>query len=320
MSKKKWNNDLIITSGRANLPLARGIASHCELPLTELKWTNFADGDWKPQFPDTIRGRTLAIVQSTNPTLEKGMGENWYELFMIVDAARRASAKEIIAIIPYYGGSRQDRKDEPRVPITASANAILLQAIGVHKVITLDLHVDQIQGFFKIPVDNLYASRFFVPIVRGWKLPNLSMSSADIGGGRRAEAYAKYLDIPLILFYKSKTKGKIEQMIALGDIKDRNIVLIDDIVDSAKTITKAGNILMEKGATSVRALGTHPVLSTEAEKRIDESGIEKFYFLDTIASKPTSKKIEIIHSAALFGDAIKQYMIPGGSVSKLFLF
>lgn len=320
MKTKKWTDNIVITSGRSNLPLAKEIAKHCGLPLTELNWINFPDGDWKPTFPETIREETLIIIQSTNPTPLKGMGEYWYELFIIIDAARRASAKKIIVVIPYYGGARQDRKDEARAPITASANAILLEAIGANKVITLDLHADQIQGFFKIPVDNLYGSRIFAPLIKDFDLKNLSMSSADIGGGRRAEAYAKYLNVPLILFYKNKSKGKIARMEALGEIKGRDIVLVDDIVDSAGTITTAGNILADGGANKVIAIATHMVLSGNAQKKIDESGIDEFYFLDTVNFSPTSKKIKVISSASLFGDALKQSIIPGGSVSKLFLF
>ncbi|MEI8092556.1 MAG: ribose-phosphate diphosphokinase [bacterium] len=314
-----WKKNLVITSGRANQKLAQEIADYCGVKFTELEFTNFSDGDWKPKFPHTIRRETVVIVQPTNPTLEKGMGENLYELIVIADAAKRASAKEIIAVIPYFGGARQDRKDEPRVPITAKVNARMIEAAGISKVIAMDLHVDQIQGFFDIPVDHLFASRFFAPQIQKLDLPNLAVSSADVGGARRAESYAKYLNAPLIICYKSKFKGQIEKITPLRDVEDKNIVMLDDIIDSAKTITGAANILLEKGAASVTCFGSHGVMSGDAYEKIEKSGIAKFYLLDSIQPRKISPKIEIISSAPLFGDALKEHMTAGGSISKLFL-
>ncbi|MEI7919201.1 MAG: ribose-phosphate diphosphokinase [bacterium] len=310
----------IITSGRANIPLARKIAEHCGVPYTEINFKNFGDGDWKPKFPETIRGLTVIIVQPTNPIAGKHMGEHLYELLVISDAAMRASAKEVIAVIPYFGGARQDRKDEPRVPITARLNADLITNAGIKKVITLDLHVDQIQGFFNIPVDNLYGSTCFVPIIEQMALPNSAASSADVGGARRSEAYAKYFEIPLIICYKSKVDGIIEKLIPLGDLQGKNIWLLDDIVDSAKTITIAADAMLERGAASVRACCSHGVFSGNSQERIDKSGITAFYVLDTIQFEKKSEKIQILSSAPLFGEAIKEHMTPGGSISKLFFF
>jgi ribose-phosphate pyrophosphokinase len=311
--------DIIITSGRAHIKLAKEIAKHCRVPFTEINFKNFHDGDWKPKFPKTIRGLTVFIVQPTNPVLGKHMGENLYELLVINDAAMRASADKVIAVIPYYGAARQDRKDEPRVPITARLNADLIVNAGITKVITMDLHVDQIQGFFNIPVDNLYGSYFFIPLIKELNIENLAFSSADVGGARRAEAYARRFKTPLIICYKNKVEGEIEKIVPLGDIKGKNIVLLDDIVDTAGTITKAADVLLENGANSVIGIATHPVLSPGAQERIDASGISKFYFLSSLKVRITSKKIRLISPAPLFGEAIKEHMTPGGSVSKLFI-
>lgn len=314
------SEEFIITSGRANIPLAKRIAKHCKVPFTEIDFKNFGDGDWKPRFPKTIRGLTVFIVQPTNPIAGKHMGEHLYELRIINDAAMRASAKEVIAVIPYFGGARQDRKDEPRVPITARCNADIIVQAGIKKVITMDLHVDQIQGFFNIPVDNLYGSYFFVPIIKNLNLSNIAFSSADVGGARRAESYARHFGKPLIICYKNKVKGKIEELIPLGNVKGKNIILLDDIVDSAKTITIAANTLLDMGAQSVTGFASHPVLSKDAQERIEKSGIKEFYFLDSIRFRKKSNKIKVISSASLFGEAIKEHMTPGGSISKLFVF
>jgi len=311
--------NFVITSGRANMKLAKEIAKHCGVPFTEIGFTKFGDGDWKPKFPETIRGLTVFIVQSTNPVAGKHMGENLYELLVINDAAMRASAKEVIAVIPYYGAARQDRKDEPRVPITARVNADLIVNAGIKKVITMDLHVDQIQGFFSIPVDNLYGSYYFIPLIKSLNLPNLAFSSADVGGARRAESYAKKFKTSLIICYKNKVEGEIERIVPLGDVKDKDIVLLDDIVDSAKTITIAADVLLENGARSVTGIASHPVLSRGSQERIEACGIKNFYFLSSIKTRITSNKIKLISPAKLFGEAINEHQTPGGSISKLFI-
>jgi len=231
--------NIIITSGRAHIKLAKEIAKHCRVPFTEINFKNFHDGDWKPKFPKTIRGLTVFIVQPTNPVLGKHMGENLYELLVINDAAMRASADEVIAVIPYYGAARQDRKDEPRVPITARLNADLIVNAGITKVITMDLHVDQIQGFFNIPVDNLYGSYFFIPLIKELNIENLAFSSADVGGARRAEAYARRFKTPLIICYKNKVEGEIEKIVPLGDIKGKNVQVVR--MDGLKNIKCFGS-------------------------------------------------------------------------------
>jgi ribose-phosphate pyrophosphokinase len=229
---------------------------------------------------------------------------------MMIDAAKRASASHIIAVIPYFGFARQDRKDKPRVPITSKLIANLLNAAGIGRLITIDLHADQLQGFFDIPVDHLYASSIFVPYIQSLKLDNLTMSSPDTGGARRAGTYAKFLDADLVVCFKQRPKpNQIGNMVVIGDVQNRNVVLVDDIIDTAGTITKAANLIKEMGATSVRAICTHPILSGDAYERIEKSSLDEVIVTDTIPLKQQCSKIKVLSTAALFADVIKSVVL-----------
>jgi ribose-phosphate pyrophosphokinase len=291
-----------IFSGRATEYLAKKIASSYGSSLGNTIFTDFSDGEFQPSFEENIRGRDVFLVQSTfAPT------ENLFELLLMADAARRASARKITAVIPYFGFARQDRKDKPRVTIAAKLVANLLITAGITRIITIDLHADQIQGFFDVPVDHLYASNIFVPYIRSLNLPNLTMASPDTGGTRRAASYAKMLDTGFVICYKQRAKPNVvEQMELIGDVKGRDVILIDDIIDTAGSITKAGEIIMEKGASSVRAFCTHPIFSGSAYDRIENSAFTEVVVTDTIPLKRESKKINVLSTADLFAEVIRR--------------
>ncbi len=291
-----------IFSGRATKYLADKIAEYYGKPLGTCNVTVFSDGEFQPCFEENLRGRDVFLIQSTFPPTE-----NLMELLMMVDAAKRASARRIIAVIPYFGFARQDRKDRPRISIAAKLVANLLQVAGVTRVITMDIHADQIQGFFDIPVDNLYASKIFVPYINSLNLKDPIMASPDAGGTRRASSYAKMLGTVFCICHKQRSKpNEIEKMLLIGDVQDRDVILIDDIIDTAGTITRAGKLLKDNGARSVRAFATHPIFSGSAMEKIDNSVFDEVVVTDTIPLKNPSKKIHVLSTAELFAEVIKK--------------
>lgn len=299
---KDMDSKIEIFSGRATRYLAEKIAEVYGTTLGDVTFSSFSDGEFQPCFEETVRGKEIFIVQSTFAP-----AENLIELLMMVDAAKRASAKHIIAVIPYFGFARQDRKDKPRVPIASKLVANLLTAAGIHRIITMDLHADQIQGFFDVPVDHLYASSMFVPYLKGLNLDNLTISSPDTGGTRRAGTYSKFLDAELVICYKQRAKpNQIANIAIVGDVTDRNVVLVDDIIDTGGTITKAANLIMESGAKSVRAIATHAVLSGKAYDNIEKSALAEVVVTDTIPLKQKSNKIKVLTTAHLFADVISK--------------
>ena len=260
----------------------------------------FADGEFEVSFEESIRGCDVYLVQSTFPN-----SDNLMELLLMIDAAKRASAKSIIAVMPYFGWARQDRKDRPRVSIAAKLVADLLSAAGVDRVITMDLHADQIQGFFNVPVDHLYASTVFIPYIQSLNLKDLVIASPDVGGAKRANSYAKYLNAPLVLCHKQRAKANVvENMTIIGEVKDKDVVLIDDMVDTAGTICKAANLMVENGARSVRALASHAIMSDPASQRVDDSGLTEMIFSDSIPFRKECKKVTVISITKMFAETI----------------
>lgn len=287
-----------IFSGAATRYLAEKIAAAYGQPLGNCVLSKFSDGEFQTSLEETVRGATVFLVQSTFPPTD-----NLFELLLMVDAAKRASAKEIIAVLPYYGFARQDRKDQPRVAIGSKLVADMLATAGVDRVMTMDLHADQIQGFFNVPVDHLYASTMFIPYIESLKLPNLTMAAPDMGGSKRANAYAKHLKSEIVICYKQRSKANVvDSITAIGDIEGRNIVLIDDIIDTGGTLCKAADMMMDRGAASVRALITHPVLSGKAYEIVEKSKITELIVTDTIPLKQESPKIKVLSVANMFAD------------------
>lgn len=291
-----------IFSGTATRYLAEKISDAYGVPLGKSAVVHFSDGEFEPYFKETVRGSFVFIIQSTFPPTE-----NLLELLFLIDAAKRASAYKIVAVIPYFGFARQDRKDKPRVSIGAKLIANLLTAAGVSRVITMDLHADQIQGFFDVPVDHLFASSLFLPYLRSLNLDNLVIASPDTGGSKRANAYAKFLDKELVICHKTRKKANVvESMTVIGDVKDKHVVFVDDIIDTAGTITTAANIIMDKGALSARAVATHPVLSGPAYERIENSALSQLIVTDSIPLKQKSDKIKVISIAETMADVVKK--------------
>ena len=305
----------LIFSGRATRYLAEKIAESYGHPLGNVDVTVFSDGEFQPSFEENIRGRDVFLVQSTFPP-----ADNLLELLMLTDAARRASAKRIVAVIPYFGFARQDRKDKPRVSVASKLIANLLTAAGVQRIITLDLHADQIQAYFDVPVDHIYASSIFTPYIESLNLPNLLMASPDTGGTRRAAAYAKFLHTGFVICYKQRSKpneiGKIE---LVGSVEGKDVVLIDDIIDTGGSITKAGDLIMDRGAASVRAFCTHPVFSGQAYEKIEKSKFTEVVVTDTLPLKQHSDKIKVLSTANLFAEVIKR-ALKTKSISSLYQF
>jgi len=291
-----------IVSGRSSHYLAEKIAKSYGKSLGNVHFSTFSDGEFQPSFEETIRGAEIFVIQSTYAP-----ADNLFELLLLIDAAKRASAKTIIAVIPYFGYARQDRKDKPRVPIASKLIANLLCAAGVNRVITMDLHADQIQGFFDVPVDHLYGSSMFVPYIKNLNLPNLTLSSPDTGGTRRAVTYSKFLNSDLVICYKQRAKANVvDKLTVIGDVVGKNVILVDDIIDTAGTITKAADMLMEKGASSVRAIATHPILSGNAIERLEKSALKEIIVSDTIPLKKEISKITVLTSSHLFADVISK--------------
>ena len=295
-----------IFGGTATRDLAERIAVEGRQKLGEVTVSRFSDGEFQPSFEETVRGNVVFIVQSTMPP-----SDNLFELLLMVDAAKRASAKRIVAVIPYFGFARQDRKDKPRVSIGAKLVANMLTAAGVDRVLTMDLHADQIQGFFEVPVDHLFASSIFLPHIQSLKLDDLIMAAPDTGGTKRANAYAKHLGVDMAICYKQrKVANKVDSMTVIGDVAGKNVVLVDDMVDTAGTLTKAATMMVEQGALSVRAMCTHAVLSGDACERIQASDLVELIVTDTIPvaveKLQASTKIKQLSVAQLFADVIQR--------------
>jgi len=301
-------------SGTATHYLAERIALGYGLPLGEVNVARFSDGEFSPSFDESVRGCDVFIIQSTFAP-----SDNLLELLLLIDAAKRASAHYITAVIPYFGFARSDRKDKPRVAIASKLVANLLSAAGVTRVITMDLHAPQIQGFFDIPVDHLEPSSLFVPYIESLQLPNLTIAAPDMGGVNRARGYAKYFNAEMVICDKHRKKAnEIETMTVIGDVEGRDIILVDDICDTAGTLTKAAEMLFDKGASSVRAFCTHPVLSGKAYERIKNSRLTELVVTDTIPLKEECDKIKVISTAELFSRIIRRVYVYE-SISQLFL-
>ena len=264
--------------------------------------THFADGEFSVSYEESIRGRDVFLVQSTFPN-----SDNLMELLLMIDAAKRASARHIIAVIPYFGWARQDRKDKPRVSIGAKLVADLLSVAGIDRLITMDLHADQEQGFFDVPVDHLYASSIMLPYIKGLNLDNLCIATPDVGGSKRANTYAKYLQCPLVLCNKSREKAnEVATMQVIGDVKGKNVIIVDDMVDTAGSITKAAKIMKDHGALSVRAIASHCVMSDPATQRIEDSVLEEIVFTDSIPYTKKCSKVKQVTVADLFAETIRR--------------
>ncbi len=294
--------------------LAEEIASAYGVKLGNVITSTYSDGEFQPSYEESIRGTRIFIIGSTHPG-----PENLMEMLLMIDAAKRASARHITAVLPYFGWARQDRKDKPRVPIAAKLVAKMLEVAGATRIITMDLHADQIQGFFEKPVDHLFASTVFLPYLNELNLDNLTIASPDMGGSKRAYAYSKFLGSDVVICYKQRKKANvISHMELIGDVTGKNVVLVDDMVDTAGTLTKAADLMMEKGALSVRAICTHPILSGNAYERIEESKLEELIVTNTIPLKKKSNKIKIITCADLFADVMHK-VHHNNSISSKFL-
>ena len=308
------NNSFLVFSGTKTHYLAEKICASLGCPLGNLLITKFSDGEFAVSYEESIRGRDVFLVQSTFPS-----SDNLMELLLMIDAAKRASARTINAVIPYFGWARQDRKDKPRVSIGAKLVADLLSVAGIDRLITMDLHADQIQGFFDVPVDHLYASMVLLPYLQSLKLDNLCIASPDVGGSKRANAYAKYLGCPLVLCNKTRARANVvETMQIIGDVEGKNVVIIDDMVDTAGTITKAADLMMEAGAKSVRACASHCVMSGPASDRVQESALEEMVFTDSIPYTNRCSKVKQLSVADMFAETIRR-VVDNESISSQYL-
>ncbi|MDF0707771.1 ribose-phosphate pyrophosphokinase [Flagellimonas okinawensis] len=283
-----------------SVELGEKIAASYGAELGKVQFSRYSDGEFQPSFEESIRGARIFIIGSTNPS-----SENLMEMLLMLDAAKRASARHITAVMPYFGWARQDRKDKPRVPIAAKLVAKMLETAGATRIITMDLHADQIQGFFEKPVDHLFASTLFLPYLKGLNLDNLCIASPDMGGSKRAYAYSKALECDVVICYKQRAKANvISHMELIGDVQGKNVVLVDDMVDTAGTLTKAADLMMERGAESVRAVTTHGLLSGKAYERIQDSKLSELIVTDSIPVDKDQKKIKILSCADLFADVM----------------
>jgi ribose-phosphate pyrophosphokinase len=280
--------------------LAEKIATTFGVKLGKVITSTYSDGEFQPSYEESIRGTRIFIIGSTHPG-----PENLMEILLMIDAAKRASARHITAVLPYFGWARQDRKDKPRVPIAAKLVAKMLEVAGATRIITMDLHADQIQGFFEKPVDHLFASTVFLPYLKSLNLENLTIASPDMGGSKRAYAYSKAMESDVVICYKQRIKANvISTMELIGDVTGKNVVLVDDMVDTAGTLTKAADLMMERGALSVRAICTHPILSGDAYKKIENSKLQELIVTDSIPLKQKSSKIRVISCSELFADVM----------------
>jgi len=296
-------NEFKVFSGTKSHQLAAKICRSIGCPLGQLNIEHFSDGEFAVSFEESIRGQFVYLVQSTFPN-----SDNLMELLLMVDAAKRASAYKIIAVVPYFGWARQDRKDKPRVSIGAKLIADMLSVAGIDRLITMDLHADQIQGFFNVPVDHLYASTIFAPYIKSLKLNDLVVASPDVGGSKRVGSYSKYLGVPMVICYKTREKANIiGEMRMIGDVKGKNVILIDDMADTAGTLCSAADLMLKSGAKSVRAIVSHGVMSGDACKRIENSALTEIAFTDSIPFKKSRcKKAKILSVAEMFADTIQR--------------
>lgn len=303
-----------IFAGRATQDLGQKIADSYGLPLGNVAVSEFSDGEFQPSFEETVRGQEVFLIQSTTPPTE-----NLFELLLMIDGAKRASAKRIVAVLPYFGFARQDRKDKPRVSIGAKLVANLLMSAGVDRIMTMDLHADQIQGFFEVPVDHLFGSTVFLPYIKSLNLDNLVMAAPDTGGTKRANAYAKHLNVDLAICYKQRKKAnEIQSMTVIGDVEGKDVLIVDDMVDTAGTLTKSAELFMENGAKSVRAMCTHAVLSGPAYERLENSVLTELVVTDTIPLKKHCDKIHVLSVADLFANVMSN-VVNQESISKHFV-
>ena len=308
----------MVFSGTATKYLAEKICQSLGCPLGKLQMTKFSDGEFAVSYEESIRGQDIFLVQSTFPN-----SDNLMELLLMIDAAKRASARTINAVIPYFGWARQDRKDKPRVSIGAKLVADLLSVAGVNRVITMDLHADQIQGFFDVPVDHLYASGVILPYLQSLHLEDLVIASPDVGGSKRANTYAntyaKYLGCPLVLCNKTRARANVvATMQIIGDVEGKNVVIIDDMVDTAGTITKAADIMKEAGAKTVRACASHCVMSGPASERVQNSALEEIVFTDSIPYAQRCAKVKQLSVADMFAETIRR-VINNESISDQYI-
>ncbi|KAB5490842.1 MULTISPECIES: ribose-phosphate pyrophosphokinase [Flagellimonas] len=283
-----------------SIELGKKIAASYGAELGNIQFSRYSDGEFQPSFEESIRGTRIFIIGSTNPS-----SENLMEMLLMLDAAKRASARHITAVMPYFGWARQDRKDKPRVPIAAKLVAKMLETAGATRIITMDLHADQIQGFFEKPVDHLFASTLFLPYLKGLNLDNLCIASPDMGGSKRAYAYSKALECDVVICYKQRAKANvISHMELIGDVQGKNVILVDDMVDTAGTLTKAADLMIERGAESVRAVTTHGLLSGNAYEKIEKSKLTELIITDSIPIDHNQNKIKVLSCADLFADVM----------------
>ncbi|MCI6249758.1 MAG: ribose-phosphate pyrophosphokinase [Bacteroidales bacterium] len=298
------SNNFMVFSGTASRYLAEKICAELKCPLGNMVMTKFADGEFEVSYEESIRGRDLFLVQSTFPN-----SDNLMELLLMIDAAKRASARSICAVVPYFGWARQDRKSKPRVSIGAKLVADLLSVAGIDRLMTMDLHADQEQGFFNVPVDHLYASTVMLPYIQSLNLPNLCIATPDVGGSKRAASYAKYLGCPMVLCNKSRKKAnEVDSMQIIGEVEGMDVILVDDIVDTAGTITKAADLIMAGGANSVRAIASHCIMSGPADQRVDDSALVEMVFTDSIPYHGNSKKVKQISVSGMLAETIRRVM------------
>ncbi len=295
--------------------LAEKIAAELNTELGKVSMQHFSDGEFQPAFEESVRGRRVFIIGSTMPP-----AKNLMEMLLMIDAAKRASARHITAVIPYYGWARQDRKDKPRVSIGAKMTANLLQSAGATRIMTMDLHADQIQGFFEKPVDHLYASSIFLPYIQSLNFDNLIIASPDMGGAKRAYAYSKYLKSDVVISYKQRSRAnEVDQMEVIGDVRGKNVIIVDDMIDTAGTIVKAAGMMIEKGAISVRAIATHPILSGKAYERLENSALDEIVVTDSIPLiRRNVNKIKVVSCAPLFAKVMNK-VHSNESISGIFL-
>ena len=298
------SNNFMVFSGTASRYLAEKICAELKCPLGNMVMTKFADGEFEVSYEESIRGRDLFLVQSTFPN-----SDNLMELLLMIDAAKRASARSICAVVPYFGWARQDRKSKPRVSIGAKLVADLLSVAGIDRLMTMDLHADQEQGFFNVPVDHLYASTVMLPYIQSLGLLNLCIATPDVGGSKRAASYAKYLGCPMVLCNKSRKKAnEVDSMQIIGDVEGMDVILVDDIVDTAGTITKAADLIMAGGAKSVRAIASHCIMSGPADQRVGDSALVEMVFTDSIPYHGACEKVKQISVSGMLAETIRRVM------------
>ena len=290
-----------IFSCTQSIELANIISQKFGIQLGKVNFSKYSDGEFQPSFEESVRGARIFIIGSTQPS-----SENLMEMLLMLDAAKRASARHITAVIPYFGWARQDRKDKPRVPIGAKLIAKLIETAGATRIITMDLHADQIQGFFEKPVDHLFASTIFLPYINSLNLSDLTIASPDMGGSKRAYAYSKFLSSDVVICYKQREKANIiSHMELIGNVEGKNVILVDDMVDTAGTLTKAADLMKERGAVSVRAICTHALLSGNAYEKIEGSQLEELIVTDSIPAKVSHPKVKVLSCAPLFAEVMK---------------